>query len=108
MCLSALTQKKGALTPEEQQKILSLGSVWGCDICQEVCPYTAHARKMGTLYTKIPFFRQTALPHLTVQTLDAMSDEQLGQRAYAWRGRETIRRNLCLFENHISSDGKEN
>ena len=104
ICLSALTQKKGVLTSEEEQKILTLGSVWGCDICQEVCPYTLRARENGTLYTEIPFFRQTALPHLTLAELDAMTDEELGERAYAWRGRETIRRNLVLFASHRASD----
>lgn len=37
-CLSALTQKKGELSAAEIEKLRSLGSIWGCDICQEVCP----------------------------------------------------------------------
>ena len=38
-CLSALTQKKGALTPEETAKLAAHSLVWGCDTCQLVCPY---------------------------------------------------------------------
>ncbi|MFW5998288.1 MAG: tRNA epoxyqueuosine(34) reductase QueG [bacterium] len=36
-CVSYLTQKKGILT-EKEREIIN-GSIWGCDICQEVCPY---------------------------------------------------------------------
>jgi len=43
VCLSALTQKKGALTPEEENIISLLQSAWGCDICQKVCPHTERA-----------------------------------------------------------------
>lgn len=38
-CLSALTQKKGALTEAEENVVKENGSLWGCDICQEVCPH---------------------------------------------------------------------
>ena len=30
--------------------------------------------------------------------LDAMDEEEFRSRAFAWRGRETVRRNLLLFE----------
>lgn len=97
-CLSALTQKKGALTQEEFHAIVSGGSVWGCDICQAVCPHTQSAIRAGTVYSPIPFFSETPLAHLTIETLDAMSDEEFAHRAYAWRGRKTIRRNLLLMQ----------
>ena len=95
-CRSALTQKKGALRDDEHDMLAAFPSVWGCDICQEVCPYTAHARARGTIWSPIPFFNQRTLPHLTLTPLDGMSDEQFSRRAYAWRGKDTIRRNLLL------------
>ena len=97
-CLSALTQRKGELSEEEKQYVLKYGSVWGCDICQEVCPHTARAKKQGTIYTNIDFFKEKLTPILTSSTVDAMSDEDFSERAYSWRKRETIRRNLLLFE----------
>ena len=97
-CLSALTQQKGELSEEEEQTILHYGSVWGCDICQEVCPYTKAAKAAGTLYSPIPYFRKETIPVLTLDILDHMDDETFAGRAYAWRTRKTIRRNLCLYE----------
>ena len=96
-CLSALTQKKGDLTNGEKAAIVSYGSVWGCDLCQTVCPHTKRALDAGTIFTPIPFFTKQTLPRLTLERLDAMSDEEFSQRAYAWRGRKTIRRNLLLM-----------
>ena len=97
-CLSALTQKKGVLTDAEAETIRSYGSVWGCDICGEVCPHTRRALREGTIDSEIPFFSEQTVSRLTLAELDAMDDETFSARAFAWRGRETIRRNLLLFD----------
>jgi epoxyqueuosine reductase QueG len=97
-CLSAVTQKKGELTEEEKAVILKYGSAWGCDICQEVCPHTQRAIKAGSIYTKIPYFTRSLTPRLTYKIVSSMSDDDFARRAYSWRGRETILRNLSLFE----------
>ena len=97
-CLSALTQKKGVLSEKEQADIIRYGSVWGCDICQEVCPHTLRAIQSGSIYTQIPYFTQQTIPHLTASRLGKMTDEEFSARAYAWRGRETILRNLLIME----------
>ncbi len=97
-CLSALTQKKGELTRSERENIVKYGSAWGCDICQDVCPHTAAAIKRGSIYTPIEFFREELTPHLTSQAVSNMSDGEFAKRAYSWRGRKVIMRNLELFE----------
>ena len=97
-CLSALTQKKGELSAEEQAALLAHGCAWGCDRCQEVCPVTLQAKKAGTLYTRIPFFKETALPHVTADLLRHMEDGDFAARAYSWRGRNVILRNLEILE----------
>ena len=97
-CLSALTQKKGDLTPAEQEAVLAHGIAWGCDRCQEACPITKKAKESGSIYTTIPYFSQTAIPHLTAALVDSMSDEEFAVRAYSWRGRAVILRNLHLLE----------
>ncbi len=97
-CVSALTQKKGALDDAEKAALRAHGLAWGCDRCQENCAVTKAAKKAGTLYTNIPFFKEDAIPHLTAAAVLAMSDEEFGARAYAWRGRDVILRNLALLE----------
>ena len=98
VCLSSLTQKKGILTPDEEQAILSFGSAWGCDICQEVCPYTKRAMESGTIYTSIEYFQKELIPLLKREDIDKMSDTEFSQRAYSWRGKAVISRNLTLTE----------
>jgi len=97
-CLSALTQKKGDLTEQEKGYILKYGSAWGCDICQEVCPHTLRAIQLGTIYSPIDFFKHDATPHLTSHDILSMSEERFAERAYSWRGRNTILRNLKMME----------
>ena len=98
-CLSAITQKKGELTAAEANAMKKHGTVWGCDICQETCPHTIRAIKSGTIYTDIEYFKSETLPQLTSEALAEMTDEQFASRAYSWRGRKTIARNLNIFEN---------
>ncbi len=104
-CLSALTQKKGDLTNEETQNLLAFGSVWGCDLCQEVCPYTKKAIQTGSIFSQIPYFGEHCISHLTLDRLDEMDDAEFTRRAYAWRGKDTIRRNLILFEENQKKGG---
>lgn len=87
-CLSALTQKK-KVSDAELSEIAKLCAVWGCDICQTVCPCNKDVPD-----TPIAYFRENRLPYLTEDTLLQMSEEEFRSRAYAWRGRETILRNL--------------
>lgn len=97
-CLSALTQKKGELTEEEKAKILTHGLAWGCDRCQLACPHTKKAIENGTVYSPVDFFCEKCLSVLNVEELEKMPDEEFNDRAYSWRGKETILRNLKLFE----------
>lgn len=97
-CLSALTQKKGELTDEEAAALIRYGSAWGCDICQEVCPHTRRALQSGSIFSPIPYFYEAPTTHLTVELLDSMSDAEFEERAFSWRGRNPIRRNLLLLE----------
>ena len=94
-CLSALTQKKGELTPDEEITLRNHPLVWGCDTCQMVCPLN-QAVLTGAHDTPIPFFREKRLPALTLDELEQMSDRDFSDRAFAWRGRNVIKRNLMI------------
>ena len=91
-CLSAITQKKGELTDKEIEMMLDSGCIWGCDICQNVCPYTVNAA-----YTKIPYFKEKIIEELTTELLDSMTDKELASRPFSWRGRDVIRRNTEAY-----------
>ena len=97
-CLSSLTQKKGELDENETALIKKHGCVWGCDICQFSCPYTQNAIKDGTIYTNIDFFKESRTPFLNCESISQMSEDEFSSRAYSWRGKKTIIRNLKITE----------
>ena len=97
-CLSALTQKKGELSDEEKASITAHQCAWGCDICQEVCPHTRQAIENETIFTNIEFFKTSLTPFLNSEQIENMSDSEFNQRAYSWRGKNVILRNLKYLE----------
>ena len=94
-CLSAITQKKGALTEEETAMIAQYGYAWGCDICQNVCPYTQEAIKNGTIYTNADWFNNNICSSPNVDSVSDSNDFE--KRAYSWRGKDTILRNINII-----------
>ncbi len=84
-CLSAITQKKGVLTDSEKELMIKCGCVWGCDICQDVCPMNKTAAT-----APVAEFTANPIPMLTTET-------ELEGRAYAWRGKKVIERNLSII-----------
>ena len=103
-CLSALTQKKGTLTETEINAVRKGGLAWGCDACQLACPHNIHVIREGQ-DTTIPYFLEKRLTRIRIDTLAAMSDHKFASRAYSWRGRGVIARNLDLLEeDHTRSE----
>lgn len=91
-CLSAITQKKGELTAEEVELMKKFDTAWGCDVCQQVCPHNKNAAK-----TPIDFFYADRVELLTGEYLSSLSKAALSERAFGWRGRATVARNLDLL-----------
>ncbi len=87
MCLSLISQKKNR-TAEEDALLAKADCKWGCDLCQNVCPMNQNAA-----LTPIPFFQNDHITHLTLDTAELPKGEFLS-RAFSWRGRELIRKNL--------------
>lgn len=86
ICLSAVTQRKGELTEDEKRMIISSGCAWGCDVCQRICPMNRNAK-----ITEIPEF-------LNSVSVKAEAGGSLDGKAYAWRGRKVIERNLAFLQ----------
>ena len=73
--------------------MLENGSIWGCDICQNVCPYTKNAA-----FTPIEYFKNDVINLLDKQVLNGLDDEKFKLRPFAWRGRGVIERNVDIYE----------
>ena len=106
-CLSAITQKKGVLSPEEEAAIQRGGLVWGCDACQIACPHNLRMINAGR-DTTIPYFLEERILRLDSSTLQEMSDDAFAWRAYSWRGRSVISRNVSLLEDQAPHSQKSN
>ncbi len=91
-CLSAITQRKGILTEPQIALMQKYNTVWGCDICQSVCPHNR-----GACITPITFFHEERIELLTSEILDSLDDDEFEKRAFAWRKRKTVERNLKLL-----------
>ena len=91
-CLSAITQRKGDLTENEIDLMRKYNTVWGCDLCQSVCPYNREPK-----ITPIEFFHRERIAELTRPMLDSMDKTEFSRRAFAWRGRKTVERNIDLL-----------
>jgi epoxyqueuosine reductase QueG len=91
-CLSAITQKKGELTDEEKSLMVKHNTAWGCDLCQVSCPYNKNPEK-----TPLEFFYRERLSRIDRVTLDSMSKDDFKKRAFAWRGRKTVERNIDIL-----------
>ena len=96
-CLSSLTQKKGELSAEEQKRLEAHGIAWGCDKCQSVCPHTKRAVSRESIFTPIDYFYNSRIEKIDLEELYSMSEEEFFSRAFSWRGRETIARNLKIL-----------
>ncbi len=92
-CISYITQKKGELSAEEKSLLKKTGTVWGCDVCQEVCPHNINAQK-----SRIPAFCSDLITELTIP--EDMSNREFrrvyGARAFSWRGKSVPARNIAV------------
>jgi epoxyqueuosine reductase QueG len=98
-CLSAMTQKKGELDDKAVALMKKHRTVWGCDVCQLACPHTQRAIQNKSIYSPIRFFNENRTPCLTYDIIENMSEEEFSERAYSWRGKSVILRNLKETEN---------
>ena len=95
-CLSYLTQKR-ELTEEEKKYINNC--VYGCDICQTVCPYNKNLEKSND-------FISDGNELIDINEFLNMSDDEYNDKykdnSSYWRGKKIIDRNIKLYmENNL-------
>ena len=96
-CASHISQKKGELSRDEINLIKKTGLCFGCDICQNVCPHNRSAK-----ITPITEFKENILTSLSVLDIENLSNkefkEKYGDRAFSWRGKSVLIRNLKILD----------
>ena len=89
-CVSYITQARGELTPEDAARMGI--HVYGCDICQQVCPANAgKAREYaGDMESVAPDLQRL------IEMDDAEFARRYGNTPAAWLGPDIIRRNAGI------------
>ena len=86
--MSELNQRK-ILSEAELKSVRAEKIRWGCDKCQEICPMNKYVS-----LTPIDFFYQDNIDYVTSEMIENMSKDEFRKRAFSWRGKKTILRNL--------------
>ena len=99
-CISCLTQTKRPLT-EEEKRLIGI-SLYGCDICQNVCP--KNKGKHVDVITDIDAI-MPPLEFILNMTDDEYEKHYAGSSIY-WRGLEILKRNAAIALNNIRKKGE--
>ena len=100
-CISYLTQTKKTIDEELKKKMGR--SIYGCDICQMVCPKNRDAKK-SSHEEFIP-----SVTHIKLDEIFNMSNKEFkrkyGHMAFSWRGKGVIKRNgEIIYKNLVKND----
>ncbi|NLZ32478.1 MAG: tRNA epoxyqueuosine(34) reductase QueG [Firmicutes bacterium] len=96
-CLSYITQAPG-IVPAEMRPLMG-ARLYGCDLCQEVCPHNAALpAEGGTKEQPAPFSFFPAQPLLEpiLQMTRKEFDCTVGLTAAGWRGKSILQRNAVI------------
>jgi epoxyqueuosine reductase QueG len=94
-CASHISQKKGELTQEEIEILKKSSLIFGCDICQRVCPHNnITPRPMAE-------FTEDIISSLSKSDLEGLSNKEFmnkyKDRAFSWRGKKVLERNIDIL-----------
>ena len=102
-CLSYITQKKEELSEQEEDALRKNKKVFGCDICQDICPHNKNIE-----VTNFPQFKENLMTKIDIDEINEISNKEFKRRynnkAFSWRGRKLNKRNLDIIyeENKIN------
>lgn len=90
-CISDLTQRRDAI-PRELRPLVGTW-IWGCDLCQEVCPPTRLARDRRRLP---PAAAESVDLRALLRLRSAEFERSFRPTALGWRGATILRRNAAV------------
>ena len=83
-CLSNIIQSKGEISEQDILLIKDNNCLWGCDICQDICPMNTEI-KINPFNGFLNGFENRL-----------RCDGDISDRAYAWRGNKIVKRNYDI------------
>ncbi len=87
LCASHISQKKGRLTEEETEILQKAHTVFGCDMCQNICPMNKNIQPVANL------FSDDILSTITYENVE----KTYKSRPFGWRGLAVLKRNLDIY-----------
>ena len=88
LCLSAISQKKSK-SVEDKIALARTKTVWGCDICQNACPFNKQA-----VGSPLVDFDDDAIENISAEMINEMDDNEYKKRAFSYREKNVISENL--------------
>lgn len=96
-CISYLTQKK-FLDKNEENILKKQYKIYGCDICQVVCPENKNKKS-----SNIEDFNVDLLYNINLDDVINLSNKEFkniySNRNFSWRGKNIIKRNILIINN---------
>lgn len=94
-CASHISQKKGDLTESETAILKKSELIFGCDTCQLVCPHN------NITPQPMKEFTEDLIHSLSSNDIAGLSNKDFikkyGDRAFSWRGKKVLERNLDIL-----------
>ncbi|MGL4730683.1 MAG: tRNA epoxyqueuosine(34) reductase QueG [Clostridium sp.] len=104
-CLSYTTQKKHL---EKEELNLIKGKIFGCDICQNVCPYNKNVKKSNiTQFKCFEFFKEDNLLDIILINNSDFKNKYK-KCSCGWRGKNTLIRNAMVTYKNLYGEDKDN